>query len=322
MAAFSNAKVLVLGDLMADAYLWGKVERISPEAPVPVVSVTQKEVRLGGAANVALNLKALDAEPIVCAVIGDDATGRELLHIFEETGLNTAGICTFSSKPTTTKTRVISDGQQMLRVDEEDISALNADEENQFLKNVEHLLNTEQIQAIVFEDYNKGVLTPRVIEQVITWANERNIPTTVDPKKDNFLAYKNVTLFKPNLKELKEGLGIDIKAPLQASLCEANQLLYNQLNQKLCLITLSENGVFIASENDNSLFPAHKRDIADVSGAGDTVISVATLCLIAGCPPQEIAKLSNLAGGLVCEEVGVVPIDRNKWYQEATKLIS
>lgn len=307
---FNSLKALVIGDVMIDGYILGNVNRISPEAPVPVLDVTTKDDRLGGAANVVLNLKSLGATPIMCSVIGDDKNGEKLIELFNKDGLSTEGMVVSSERRTTIKTRVIANHQQMLRVDEEDTFDLSSAEENKLFNTIQEIINNNQIDVIIFEDYNKGVLTKNVITSVIKLANIKNIPTTVDPKKDNFFEYKNVTLFKPNLKELKEGLNLKIDYSSNQSVVDAIRILESKLNNKLSLVTLSERGVIITDKSNEYLIPAHIRNIADVSGAGDTVISVASLCLALNLEIDKIAEISNLAGGLVCEEVGVVPINK------------
>lgn len=317
---FNNLRVLILGDVMIDGYLWGKVERISPEAPVPIVSVTKIENRLGGAANVALNIAALGATPVICSVVGDDEKGKLFDSLLAENQLSSSGIVKSTFRPTTVKTRVISSGQHLLRVDEEKTAALSADEEKLLLERFENLVKAEKFDVLIFQDYNKGVLTPQIIEKVTARCNELNIPTAVDPKKDNFLAYKNVSLFKPNLKELREGLKVDINGNLLESVKSAVLKLEGILQNNTTLVTLSEHGVVVNQNGQFTHIPAHDRKIIDVSGAGDTVISVAALCLALKLEPEILANLSNLAGGLVCEKVGVVPIDKDQFFNEACLL--
>jgi rfaE bifunctional protein kinase chain/domain len=314
---FNKLKALVIGDVMIDAYVWGKVERISPEAPVPVVRVTAKEDRLGGAANVALNIAALGATPIVCAIAGTDQKGEVMAQLLSEQGLSAAGLVFSERRPTTVKTRVISSHQHIVRVDEESLEPLSPEEEAQVLLRIEQLMDREHPDVLIFEDYNKGLLTAKLIEKSIAAAAKRNIPTAVDPKKDNFFAYRGVTLFKPNLKELSEGLKRDVPKGDRVKLEAAVQELENLLKNKISLVTLSEYGVFVKANGSAFHLPAHIRKIADVSGAGDTVISVAALCLALGAPPDFMASLSNLAGGLVCEKVGVVPVEKERLLQEA-----
>ncbi len=307
---FKSLKALVIGDVMIDGYILGNVNRISPEAPVPVLDVVNKDDRLGGAANVVLNLKSLGAKPIMCSVIGEDDNGNKLLDLFKNDNLSTEGMVVSSERRTTIKTRVIANHQQMLRVDEEDTFDLTSKEEENLINTIKGIIDASDIDVIIFEDYNKGVLTKNVITEIINIANKKNIPTSVDPKKNNFFEYKNVTLFKPNLKELKEGLNLDIDYSTNESVIKAIRILESKLNNKLSLVTLSERGVVITDRNEYYLIKAHIRNIADVSGAGDTVISVASLCLALNLDIEKIAEISNLAGGLVCEEVGVVPIDK------------
>lgn len=319
---FNNLRVLVIGDVMVDAYIIGKVNRISPEAPVPVVSFEQEEKRIGGAGNVALNLVALGAQPIVCSVIGDDLQGQALFKLFAEKGISSQGIIVSKDRKTTVKTRVIASKQQLLRIDSETTSPINEAQENALLLQIQNLIN-EGIDGIIFEDYNKGVLTQNLIQQVIAFAQAANIPTCVDPKRDNFLAYQGVTLFKPNLKELKEGLNIAFDFKNEQQLFEkAVLILEEKLKNKVTLITLSEFGVFIKENEEKHYIGAHLRNIADVSGAGDTVIAVATLCLITGASIIDIARISNVAGGLVCEQSGVVSISKEELIKEWRRISS
>ncbi len=312
---FNSLKVLIIGDVMLDAYTWGKVERISPEAPVPIVNVRSREVRLGGAGNVVMNVQALGAEPIICSVIGSDAYGDALLKLLREQNLSTEGIIQSETRITTVKERIIAGSQQIVRVDTETDKLIN-DSENQILTNKIKDL-AQNADVIIFEDYDKGVLSKELIHDIISFANHHNIPTIVDPKKRNFLYYQNATLFKPNLKELKEGLAIhfDVKNPEELS--EAVAMLKSALDLGGVFLTLSERGVYIDFKHERKAIPAHIRTIADVSGAGDTVISIAACCLALGLSPELIAGLSNLGGGLVCESVGVVPINKELLKQEA-----
>ncbi|MCA1761969.1 MAG: PfkB family carbohydrate kinase [Flavobacteriales bacterium] len=316
---FNRLKVLVVGDVMVDAYLWGKVNRISPEAPVPVVQVTDKENRLGGAANVALNIASLGATPIICALAGNDLKGKEMADLMESQGMSTEGILYSGERPTTVKTRVISSHQHIVRVDEESLMPLSKLEEDRFLDQVTKVVEDRKPDVLIFEDYNKGVLTQRVIKELSELAKSQGMPTAVDPKKNHFFDYLGVTLFKPNLKELAEGLKIEIDKSNLHTLEKAVEELESRLNNEMSLITLSELGIFIKGKDGSNRIPAHIRKISDVSGAGDTVISVAALCLALGASEHHIAALSNLAGGLVCEKVGVVPIDKETFLAEAEK---
>lgn len=317
---FSGMKALVIGDVMIDAYLWGKVERISPEAPVPIVSVNKKETRLGGAANVAINLQALGATPLLCSVIGGDINGRDFIDLMQQLGMSPDGIVQSSERPTTVKTRVIGNNHQMLRVDEEWDTEINASERRQLLDKIENLLDHLKVDVIIFEDYDKGVISKLLIERVVRLAKNRQIPVAVDPKKRNFNHYKNVTLFKPNLKELREGMKLDLEKGQLDELKKAVHKLSTDHHLENVLLTLSEKGMFVHTGKEDVHIPAHVRNIADVSGAGDTVISVASLCLAANTSPELMASLSNLAGGLVCEKVGVVPVEKDVLLKEAKRL--
>ena len=307
---------------MIDTYFNGKVDRISPEAPVPIVSVHHEEHRLGGAANVALNIRALEANPIICSVIGKDEKGKTFIDICKKEGIDTRGVIASKDRITTVKTRVIGNNHQLLRVDIEDLGELSDEVSNQLISSVKNIISSDKIDVIIFEDYDKGVINEKIIKEVVAEANKHNIPTSVDPKKNNFLNYHSVSLFKPNLKELREGTKIDFKRSTEDNFNRAIDKLKNELNAKMIFVTLSEEGVYLKSDTDEVRIPAHLRDIADVSGAGDTVISVASLCLALNQDERMIAFLSNLAGGIVCEKVGVVPIDKNILLQEAISSIT
>lgn len=314
LAKFKGLKALVVGDVMIDAYYFGKVDRISPEAPVPVVAVQQKESRLGGAANVAMNLKALGAKPIVCSVIGHDKDGDDLIDLFKAQEIGVSGIVQSKERVTTVKLRVIAQSHQMLRIDSEDITPINSVDSFELVKRIHELLIDADV--LIFEDYDKGVLTQQNIKQIITEAHKKGIPVVVDPKKQNFSYYEGADLFKPNLKELKDGLKTDIDLQHKPQFEEAIKNMMQQMKLKYAMITLSEKGVMCSNGQDFTYIPAHIRKIADVSGAGDTVISVAALCMVLNMSMQEVAAISNLAGGLVCEEVGVVPINVTTFAEE------
>lgn len=315
--SFNNQNVLIIGDVMIDAYYFGKVERISPEAPVPIVSVNGKENRLGGAANVALNIKALGATPILCSVIGNDREAEKFNELLEDANLTSEGILMSDDRITTVKTRIIGNKHQVIRVDSEKDTPLS-DEEHEALKiKIETIIADNNIDVVIFQDYDKGVITPKLIDVVVEICNNKNIPTAVDPKKRNFNDFKGVSLFKPNLKELKEGLNIEIDPSNNQEVESAIDTLNSELKNKITFITLSEHGVFIKNGENKKQIPAHIRSISDVSGAGDTVISVASLCLALNQPIEIIAEIANLAGGLVCESVGVVPIDKDQLLSEA-----
>ena len=309
---------------MVDSYLWGNVDRISPEAPVPVVALQRRENRLGGAANVALNIQSLGAIPILCSVIGDDIQGSIFKELLQINGIETSGILTSADRTTTTKYRIFGNKAQMLRVDEEITTPVSPKDEADILSIINNIIHTSKPDVVIFQDYNKGVLTASLIDKVIAECNSNNIPCCTDPKKSNFNAFRNISLFKPNLKELKEGLKIEIEPTDLIGIDNAIRKFQEIQNIELFMLTLSEHGVLIREKEQKEtieVIPAHKRVIADVSGAGDTVISVAALCLASGCSPVEIASISNLAGGLVCEEPGVVPVNHQKLLAEVCKLL-
>lgn len=316
-SSFNRLRVLILGDVMVDSYLWGKVDRISPEAPVPIIHVQKREKRLGGAANVALNVKAMGALPILCSVIGKDMEGQDFLSLLEENQLPTSGIIQSEARITTTKHRILSGSQHLLRIDSEVDTFVTSSEEKQFIERAKELALT--CDVIIFEDYDKGVLTKNSIQELIAFAKSHHIPTVVDPKKRNFLCYQEATLFKPNLKELKEGLKLDFESGNIYELQQAVSLLKEKMQLQIALVTLSERGVYVDAVEEKHLIPAHIRQISDVSGAGDTVVSIAALCLALQLPIPLVAGLANLGGGLVCEHVGVVPIHKENLMKEALK---
>jgi len=306
---------------MLDNYWWGETDRISPEAPVPVVALKKRESRLGGAANVALNCKTLGAQVTLATVVGDDKDGVLLKQLAQEAGIRTDIIMSSTHRPTTTKTRVISRNQQMLRLDDEMTDELLTVEEHSFIDKVLRFLQIEKPDLLIFEDYNKGVLKENVIHRITDHCKELGMVTAVDPKKKNFLAYKDVTIFKPNLKEVREGLNLSLENIDQDELDVVNQKLRDILHHEVTFITLSERGVYYNDQREASILPSHIRNIADVSGAGDTVIATASLIYTLTRDARLMAELSNLAGGLVCEQVGVVPIDKSLLLTEALQAL-
>lgn len=321
--SFKHANVLVIGDVMIDAYLNGKVNRISPEAPVPILNVKDRDYRLGGAANVASNLKKLGANPILCSVIGADDKGRIFLDSLKNQQLDTIGIIQSHERKTTIKYRIIGNRMQMLRIDDEDEFQLTKNENDQFMDNLIRVFETHTIHAVIFEDYDKGVLNKENIQQIIKIAKEKNIPTTTDPKRKNFHFYDGVTLFKPNLKELCEALHLEQENIEIEDVKYAAKKFADTHQIDFVMVTLSEKGISIYDRKLDNFFhqPAFLREVSDVSGAGDTVISVATLCLAAQLPHHQIAEIANLAGGIVCQFVGVVPIDPPLLAAEMEKLV-
>jgi rfaE bifunctional protein kinase chain/domain len=318
---FGTVKAGVIGDIMLDTYLWGHVERISPEAPVPVVSLDRREYRIGGAGNVALNLASLGARVATFSVIGMEEEGKVLEGLLGSNEIDTGYLLKSPARITTSKARVMGRNQQMMRLDSETTRDLSVPEEDDLIGQVERYLERERPQVMVFEDYNKGVLTARVIREVIRLCRHHNVVTAVDPKRKNFFSYQGVTIFKPNLKEVKEGLNLlldDVRLP---ALRDIHEQLADKLQHHISFITLSEKGVFYQSGEQSALIPSHLRNIADVSGAGDTVIAVASLVYAVTRDVQLMAEVANIAGGLVCEEVGTAAINKDRLLQECMELV-
>ncbi len=307
---------------MLDTYMWGHVDRISPEAPVPIVLIDRKEQRIGGAGNVALNLQSLGAQPYVITVTGDDEDGRQLEELFVKNKINTAYSVSSRERITTNKTRIISRNQQMMRLDAEVTDDLTDAEEKKLLSGLQSFIRNEKPAMIILEDYNKGVLTEELISEVISICKEAGVPVAVDPKRKNFFAYKGVDIFKPNLKEVKDGLNMIFTEASENLLAGIHKDLHKQLGHHISFITLSEKGVYYNDGENSAVIPSHVRAVSDVSGAGDTVIAVAALVYAATRNVHLMAEMANIAGGLVCEEVGTVAIDRQKLLHECELLLS
>ena len=318
---FSQLKVAVIGDLMLDTYWWGKVERISPEAPVPVVTVTKREQRIGGAGNVALNLRSLEAKVTVLSVMGKDEDGDQLVKLLQQNHINTKYLVNSAHRITTNKIRIISRNQQMMRLDAELAEDLVKEDEDKLLYAFENYLAAESPDVVILEDYNKGVLTEPVIAAVILLCKKHNVLTAVDPKRKNFFAYRGVDVFKPNLKEAKEALNILTDTVSLGIMKEIHILLQEKLAHGVSLVTLSERGIFYQQGAKAGIIPTHIRNVADVSGAGDTVIAVASLVFAATHNIVLMAELANIAGGLVCEEVGTAAIEADKFKAECKQLL-
>jgi rfaE bifunctional protein kinase chain/domain len=320
--SFSKLKVGVIGDVMLDTYMWGHVDRISPEAPVPVVQLEEKEYRVGGAGNVALNCHSLGSQVFILSVTGDDNEGLLLEELLNENMIDTSYLLKSPARITTNKTRVISRNQQMIRLDNEVTSDLDANSEQLLLQQVRSFIQTHDPNVMIFEDYNKGTLTERVIHEVITICKEAGVVTAVDPKRKNFFAYHNADIFKPNLGEVKQGLNLLIDDVNNSLLSKIHLELKNVLEHNISFITLSDKGVFYQKDGLAKIIPSHLRNIADVSGAGDTVIAVAALVYTATQNVHLMAEVANIAGGLVCEEVGTVAIDKGRLQRECELLLS
>ena len=318
---FASLKVGIIGDVMLDTYIWGQVERISPEAPVPVVSLDKKEYRIGGAGNVALNCQALGATVSLLSVCGPDEEGVVLKDLLKQNKVNTTYLHKSSKRLTTNKTRIISRNQQMMRLDAEHTEDLNETETNAFLRKIEKYITTQKPDILIFEDYNKGVLTKKIIEKTIGLCKKYKVLTAVDPKRKNFFAFKQADIFKPNLKEVKEGLHLLTEEVSLPILKKIHQQLKKELQHDISFITLSAKGVFYQQGNTADIYASYMRNIADVSGAGDTVIAVGAMVYAITKNVRLMAEIANIAGGLVCEEVGTVAIHREKLLEECKLLL-
>jgi rfaE bifunctional protein kinase chain/domain len=318
---FQDIRVGVIGDVMLDTYMWGRVERISPEAPVPVVALQDKEYRIGGAGNVALNLRSLGARVSILSMIGSDDDGKVLTQLLADNGIDTAYLHASASRITTNKIRILSRNQQMMRLDSEVTRDLETVDQLVLEASVLKFLDEVKPQVVIFEDYNKGVLTEGVIHTVIQLCRERGVITAVDPKRKHFFSYRNVDIFKPNLKEVREGLNLTDEDISPGFLESIHEQLQNQLQHRISFITLSEKGVFYHDSKRWELIPSHIRNISDVSGAGDTVIAVASLVYAATQDVALMAAMANIAGGLVCEEVGTAAIRKDRLLEECRELL-
>jgi rfaE bifunctional protein kinase chain/domain len=315
-SSFEGKRIAIIGDMMLDGYFWGDVKRISPEAPVPVMEVEEEFFRFGGAANVALNILKLGGIPIPIGVIGYDNYGTIFTSLLNEMNIENDGIFTDTDRPTTTKTRVIADNHHVVRIDKESKEPLSDDIERKLSIYLTGLINS--LDGIILQDYNKGVLTKSFIQKTVSLANQLGLTITVDPKFDNFFEYRNVTVFKPNKKETESILGMKMESDEDVSFA-GNELL-NRLNAKYVLLTLSEEGIAVfAKDKPEKRMPTKARKVADVSGAGDTVISTLTMALAAGADIYEASTLANYGAGIVCGEVGIVPIEIEKLFDSVVK---
>jgi D-glycero-beta-D-manno-heptose-7-phosphate kinase len=309
---FENKKVLIIGDLMLDEYLIGDVRRISPEAPVPVVDIEEQQVRFGGAANVALNIHKLGCIPILVGVLGSDRDGERFRDLMMKHGLPQTGLVSLNKRPTTVKTRIIGGMQHIARIDRESKDYLVGSEEQNLIAVVKDLI--AESDGIILQDYNKGVLTESLIKITVDEANRLGKLVTVDPKFINFLKFREVSVFKPNIKETEEALAVKISN--EDELISAGKMLLNKIDAKSVLITRGPEGMSLFEKSGEiTHVPTRARHVADVSGAGDTVISTLTAALLGGADYREAANMANFAAGIVCEEMGIVPIDVEKLFQ-------
>lgn len=297
-------RIVVVGDVMLDRFFWGVVNRISPEAPVPVVDLESETSHLGGASNVANNLKALGVVPLLCGAVGDDNSGRIFLEIAGNSGIDVSGVYIHPDRPTTVKTRIIASNQHVVRVDRELREPISEEAADFIFRNLESQTN---IDAIIFGDYNKGTLTKELIHKIIEFAKSKQIPTFVDPKVENFFEYREVTIFKPNRKEAQQSLGIKFRN--FDHIVESGRLLLDRLMASGILLTLGADGMMLFEQSGEvSHVPTRARKVADVSGAGDTTIATFSAAYVAGANFKEAATIANFAAGVVCEEPGIVAI--------------
>jgi len=303
---------------MLDCYFWGAVSRISPEAPVPVVEVDEEFYRFGGAMNVAYNIQTLGGIPFPIGVIGNDNDGKIFRGLLQQTGITDKGIVVERNRPTTAKTRVIANKQHVVRIDKERRNDISVKTENKILDLLKKQI--KNIDAVILQDYNKGVMTERMIKETIKICNDAKKIVTVDPKFNNFFTYQNVTVFKPNRKEAEDVLGIRINNGVDVT--NAGAKLLEKLSCKYVLLTLGEKGIALFERGKTERkIPTKARKVSDVSGAGDTVISTLTMALTAGADIYDAAYLANYAGGLVCQEVGIVPIELNNLFNAVSNEI-
>jgi len=307
--SLQHLNILIVGDVMLDRYLIGEVNRISPEAPVPVVEYKNSFFRPGGAANVALNASSLGANVFISSVIGDDLDGEGLKNRLLEMEIDCHGLLTDNLRPTTVKTRIMVANQQLLRVDKESVKPISEEiEERLFIEFSERLKNLD-IHGIILQDYNKGLLTESLIKKLILKAKDYEIPCFVDPKQVNFMAYQKVYLFKPNLREIRDQIPFKISTKKE-SLDEAADFLTQKLGCENLIITLSEKGIYWSDGERSAICPVvNSKKVVDVSGAGDTVIAALTIFLLLEMPIEEVVKIANLAAGIVCEKPGVVSVE-------------
>jgi D-beta-D-heptose 7-phosphate kinase/D-beta-D-heptose 1-phosphate adenosyltransferase len=304
---FPKARILVVGDMMLDHYIWGNVSRISPEAPVPVVHVTKETVLLGAAANVVNNVHALGGSVRVCGVIGHDDAGRQLSHMLRAKGIHTDGLIVESGRPTTIKTRVIAHSQQVVRFDRETKDGIDRDTHRRIYDAVKQHVD-DGLDAIILSDYSKGVVTRELVRDIVKLTSKRDLIVSVDPKVNHFGMYSGVTILTPNTKEASLGSKIEIES--EKSLLKAGTTLLKRLKCKAVLITRGEQGMSLFERNSRiTHIPTVAREVFDVTGAGDTVISTLTLAMAAGAPMVDAARLSNVAAGIVVAVVGTATVN-------------
>ncbi|MEI8350496.1 MAG: D-glycero-beta-D-manno-heptose-7-phosphate kinase [Candidatus Omnitrophota bacterium] len=297
---FKKKNILVVGDLILDHYIFGKVDRISPEAPVPVVWANQENFVCGGSANVGLNLVSLGAKAALAGVIGKDHFGKVLFSLIQKGRIATDLVTVECTRPTTLKTRILAQHQQMLRLDWESVQALSPSTNALLLKRIKKYLHG--FDAIIIEDYGKGVINPHLVGAVVEACKKNNKVVTVDPKEEHFDYYKHVTSLTPNLKEAQNAANIKIKS--KGEIPALGKMIMDKLQPKSLLITLGEDGMILFADNHHYHIPTMALEVYDVTGAGDTVIAVFTLALACGATHYEAALIANFAAGIVVEKLG------------------
>jgi rfaE bifunctional protein kinase chain/domain len=302
VAAFRGRRVLVLGDVILDRYLWGRATRVSPEAPVLVVDIEREELRLGGAANVAHNVRALGAEPILVGALGEDAAASDLLALLASRGVDSASLVRDATRRTTLKTRIIAHHQQVLRADEETREALPAAARERVWARVLDAL--DRAHAVLLSDYGKGVITQDLLEDLLPELERRGIPSAVDPREENFFHYRGVTVITPNVAEASEAWGKRLRS--EEDLAEAGQGLRSRLGARAVLVTRGEQGMTLFTTDGQAHFPTRAREVFDVTGAGDTVVATMATALAVGASLPEACVLANHAAGLVVAHLGTV----------------
>jgi len=307
-----TTSVAVIGDLMMDRYVWGNVARISPEAPVPVVSLEGESSSLGGAANVAANIDALGSNVRLYGVVGDDMESQQLRELVKRNKLSDSGIIGDENRKTIVKTRVIAQNQHLIRIDRETVSYLSDKVGDKLLSKFKDDINS--VSGVILQDYNKGVLTPYLVKSIIEICQNSNIPIAVDPKIENFWSYKNVTLFKPNLRELEAAIAKPIKSDVELE--AAGIYTREKLHADNLLVTSGSKGMSLFNEDGVVHIPTRARLVHDVSGAGDTVIATIMTALVAGASMKEAATIATYAASVVVAEVGAVPVDKDKLKRE------
>ncbi|HNR51896.1 MAG TPA: D-glycero-beta-D-manno-heptose-7-phosphate kinase [Deltaproteobacteria bacterium] len=317
--AMRSKTIMVIGDLMLDHYIWGKVERISPEAPVPVVEVHEEKFKLGGAGNVANNLLSLGASVIISGVKGKDSQGDVLIEILKNSGIPTGKILTDPIKGTIVKTRIIAHTQQIVRLDREDRSVISEDLRKELVREVQDCM--PRIDAIIISDYAKGVVSRELIREVVELTKNNGVIVCVDPKERNFPFYKNIDVITPNIKELSFGAGIKIET--YHDIIEAAGRIKSSLACDIVLVTRGEHGMSLFEKDNEAVdIPTTARAVFDVTGAGDTVIACFTLALVSGASPREAAIIANTAAGLVVAEVGAASVPWEKLYRTCREEVS